>query len=73
MNGTTVHRGKFWLIYQQTKQFALDKFENEARRRFDNKSSFLPVASVLWLEFQLEIIKIIVDWQNFNEKKRDGK
>jgi hypothetical protein len=65
LNGTTVHRVKFCLIYQQTKQFALDKFESEAkRRRFDNKNSFLQVASVLWLEFQLEIIQIIVDWPN---------
>ena len=56
------------------KIICFDKFESEAkrrRRRFDNKNSFLQVASVLWLEFQLEIIQIIVDWPNLT--RRDGK
>jgi hypothetical protein len=54
------------------KIICFDKFESEAkRRRFDNKNSFLQVASVLWLEFQLEIIQIIVEWPNLT--RRDGK
>jgi hypothetical protein len=55
------------------KIICFDKFESEAkrRRRFDNKNSFLQVASVLWLEFQLEIIQIIWDWPNLT--RRDGK